>query len=93
MRVLLDTNVLISYLLTSEKERTIATIVEAWFRGAYTLLLPPEFTAELQKKMAAKGYLARKISQGAVETFITALSSIAEIPFPIVESICGGTGR
>jgi putative PIN family toxin of toxin-antitoxin system len=87
MKVLLDTNVLISYLLTSEKEGTIATIVEAGFRGAYTLLLPPELTAELQTKMATKGYLARKISQGTVEKFITALSSIAEIPFPIVEPI------
>jgi predicted nucleic acid-binding protein len=40
MRVILDTNIFISYLLSANHAGTISTIVEAAFTGNYTLLLP-----------------------------------------------------
>lgn len=86
MRVLFDTNVLISYLLTPTKG-TITTIVEAGFEKKYQLLLPNEVVTELRKKIAQKTYLSQKISQPTIQKFINALSVIAETLSPITESI------
>ena len=42
MRVLLDTNVLVSYLLTPAAGGSIATIMDAVIQGAFTLIMPPD---------------------------------------------------
>lgn len=86
MRVLFDTNVLISYLLTP-KRGAITTIVEAGFEKKYQLLLPNEVVTELKKKIARKPYLSQKISQTTIQKFIKALSTIAETLSPITEPI------
>lgn len=87
MKVIFDANVLISYLLTSEKEGTISTIVEAGFEGKYLLILPHEVVSELRKKITVKEYLSLRIPQPTAEKFITALCVIADIPSPIAEVI------
>ncbi len=87
MIILYDANVLISYLLTSEKEGTIASIVEAGFEGKYQFYLPAEVILELQKKITVKGFLSQRIPKLTAEKFITALSLIAIIPAPITEQI------
>lgn len=87
MKVIFDANVLISYLLTSEKEGTIATVVEAGFVGKYLLILPREVISELRKKITVKEYLSQRIPQPTTEKFITALRVIADIPSPITEVI------
>ncbi len=87
MNVIYDTNVLISYLLTSEKEGTIATIIEAGFKGEYTICIPSEVIKELKEKIFIKEFLSQRIPKLAVERFILALSLIAIIPKPITEPI------
>lgn len=87
MSVIFDANVLISYLLISEKEGTIATIVEAGFENKYKLYLPQEVIEEAQEKIVKKDYLAQKIPQSAVDKFITALRVIAITPSYIADKI------
>lgn len=87
MNVLYDANVLISYLLTSEREGIIATIIEAGFEGTYTFFLPSEVIAELRKKITVKEFLSQRIPKPTAERFIGALYSIATIPEPITEAI------
>ena len=86
MRVLFDTNVLISYLLTP-KAGTINTIVEAAFERKFQLLLPNEVVTELKKKISEKPYLSKKISKLTIQIFINAFSTIAEILSPITQPI------
>jgi predicted nucleic acid-binding protein len=61
MRVLIDTNIFISYLLKRDQGSTIAKLIEAGFEGKYTLLMPHEVLRELFKKLSEKKYLANRI--------------------------------
>ena len=87
MRVLCDTNILISYLLAPENTGTIATVVECAYAGDYTLVLPAEVIGELRRKVAEKAWLTARIPQAAVEKFVAALSAIALIPEPITDPL------
>jgi len=87
MRVLCDTNILISYLLAPENTGTIATVVERAYAGDYTLVLPAEVIGELRRKVAEKAWLAARIPPESAETFITALTAIAFIPEPITDPL------
>jgi putative PIN family toxin of toxin-antitoxin system len=87
MRVLCDTNILISYLLSSENTGTIVKVVESAYAGDYTLVLPAEVIEELRRKVAEKAWLAARIPPETAETFITALTAIAFLPGPITEPL------
>jgi uncharacterized protein len=87
MRVLIDTNVLISYLLTSAYHGTISQVIEAAFTGGYTLVLPDEVLSELRRKLANKEWLSTRISPEAADQFVAALTAVAFIPKPITEPI------
>lgn len=80
MKVIYDANVLISYLLTSELEGTIVTIIEAAFEEKYQILLPQEVIVEMQRKVSQKKYLSEKISIETLGKLIGALRVIATIP-------------
>lgn len=87
MRVLFDTNIFISYLLSADKENIIQSIIEAGFSGDYTLLLPAEVLDELGKKLTEKKYLAEHISTHLANEFVNALSTVARVISTITESI------
>jgi putative PIN family toxin of toxin-antitoxin system len=82
VRVLLDTNVLISYLLIRRVGTPIEHVVEAALEGRYTLLLPAGVVAELSVKVATKPYLAERVDQEAVERLVAGLSVVGEIVPP-----------
>ncbi|MFO7919083.1 MAG: putative toxin-antitoxin system toxin component, PIN family [Anaerolineae bacterium] len=86
MRVLLDTNVLISHLLSPQRESPVNHILEAAFLGKIDLLFPEEIFAELRQKMPQKPYLAERISPQQVEDLIAILAEISEgIPTITIE--------
>ncbi len=62
MRVLLDTNVYISYLLIPSSDGPIAQSVVNGLEGVYTLLVPSELIEELERKVTTKSYLVKRIS-------------------------------
>jgi uncharacterized protein len=78
MRVLIDTNIFISYLLKRDGESTITRIIEAAFENKYTLLLPQEVIAEMDKKLTEKKYLATHISNEDAMEFTELLKTVAE---------------
>lgn len=86
MRVLLDTNILISYLLTP-KNSVIAQIVEAGILGGFDLLLPEELSDELVEKARAKQYLAERITPEEVRELVDILSEVSETVPKITQSI------
>ncbi|MBA3947808.1 MAG: PIN domain-containing protein, partial [Herpetosiphonaceae bacterium] len=57
MRVIFDTNILISYLLTPQGSSPINMIVEAAIVGIFTLLVSADLLEELKRRIATKPYL------------------------------------
>lgn len=86
MRVLLEPNLLISYLLTP-KNSVIAQIVEAGILGGFDLLLPEELSDELVEKARAKQYLAERITPDEVRELGDILSEVSETVPKITQSI------
>ena len=76
MRVLLDANILISYLLTPKG--TTKHILAAAAEGYITLILPVELLDELKRKITHKPYLAERITQLELELFIKLLGGVGE---------------
>lgn len=87
MRVLFDTNIFISYLLKSDKDKTITTIIESGFENKYKLLLPRDVLTELSKKFTEKKYLASHILKADAQEFIEVLATVAEEIPVITESV------
>lgn len=78
MRILFDTNIFISYLLKSGKDKAITTIIEAGFENKYKLLLPHGVLTELTRKLTEKKYLASHISKEEAQEFIEVLATVAQ---------------
>lgn len=87
MRVLLDANILISYLLPTLKTSAIHVIVRAAISGRFTLLLHEELTSEIVRKVGAKRYLSARITTRDVQTLFNLLWQIGEEIPTITEEI------
>jgi uncharacterized protein len=86
-RALIDTNVLVSYLLTPDPHGTIASIITAAFEGKYTLLISEALLTELASTIRGRKQLAKRISVGQAEKLIEVLQAIAEPVLEISEPI------
>lgn len=87
MRALLDTNVLISYLLDNTRQSPTNRIVRSAFRGEFVLLVPEELLSELVRKARGKRYLTQRITGAELQEFCTLLSEITEEIPQITEEI------
>lgn len=85
MRALLDTNILISFLLTPESGSPIAGILRRAYAGEFTLILPQELQRELARKIREKRYLAERITLQQGEEFVALLSEVSEV-IPAISS-------
>ena len=73
MRVLLDTNVLVSYLLTPVHQSSVHSIVQAAIEEKYVLILPHDLVNELVEVVKSKVYLAKRISLLDIEELLSLL--------------------
>jgi putative PIN family toxin of toxin-antitoxin system len=87
MRVLLDANVLVSYLLTPDTSGSVASIMDALAEGAFTLLLPAELIDELSRVVERKPQLARRIRPEQLARLLSVLGAVAEVIPPIEQPI------
>ena len=87
MRVLLDTNILISHLLAAGRNSAVAKIVRAGVLGEFVLLLPEELLDELASRARGKRYLAERITPEEVRELADILSEVSEIIPRIEEKI------
>lgn len=85
MRVLLDANIFISYLL--HPRGTIGEVLRAALEQRYTLLLPEPVQTEFVEKVTEKPYLADRITRNELQEFISALALVAETIAPITQEI------
>lgn len=77
-RVLLDTNVLITFLLDRERKSPATPIVEAALVGEYHVLISDELVHELATRVERKPYLAQRIASANVAALTRGLFAIGE---------------
>ena len=88
MRVLIDTNVFISYLLAAAGARGTATtpvaaVVGLALSGVFTLLVPGELLDELEQALRTKPYSTNRITARETSDFIGALRATATLLPPL----------
>lgn len=87
MRVLLDTNVLISFLLTPSHRGAVYLVMEAAFSGRFTLLAPDRLLLELVQAANRKSYLADRITAEMADGLVAAILEVAEVLPPLPDNI------
>lgn len=89
MKVILDANVWISYLLAASAEQTVRQLVRACVLELerIQLLVPPELIDELVEKVREKASLRERIPLDEVERLVAQLRLVAEIPPPLAEDL------
>ncbi|MEJ2750687.1 MAG: putative toxin-antitoxin system toxin component, PIN family, partial [Anaerolineae bacterium] len=85
MRVLIDTNVFISYLLNPHRMGTIQAIFTAWSAGKFTLLVPEALLDEILVTVSNKPHLAQRISPDLLKEFLSTVQELGET-VPRIES-------
>lgn len=78
MRVIIDTNVFISFLLGENLLSPPVNVVIAGIRGDFAILCSELLIAELKRKVAEKAALASRIPQHEVDVLVGSLRSQAE---------------
>lgn len=79
MRVLLDANIWISYLLSPSASGPIGTIIASGFAGRFTFLLPEHLLQEFVARIETKPYLAARIEQEELHRFAGHLRAVGEL--------------
>lgn len=78
MRVLVDTNVLISFLLKPKEGGAVRSIFHAFAADRFTLLLPEWLINELTTSVLTKSRLSKRISMKQLDRFTKLLRLSAE---------------
>jgi putative PIN family toxin of toxin-antitoxin system len=89
MKVILDANIYISFLLTASEKQTVRRIVRACFLEFehIQLLVPSELIDELLENVQNKEYLREHIPLAELAQLIGQLHLVAEVLSPVVEDI------
>ena len=87
MRVFLDTNIFISYLLEASDDSPINQCIEQAIVGSYTLLIVQQLLDEFIRRTSTKPYLAHRIPQNKLQVFIQDIVSFGEMVPPITTAI------
>ena len=78
MRVLLDANLFISFLLNPDRDSASNEVVRRAVLGDFTLLVPEELLGEISSKARSKPYLMEHITPEEIDGMVEILSSVAE---------------
>jgi putative PIN family toxin of toxin-antitoxin system len=78
MRVLIDTNVLVSYLLQPDAPGAVQATLRAFLEEQFTLLVPGALLQELLVTVGGKPRLAKRIPSEELATFIAILEEFGE---------------
>lgn len=87
MRALLDTNIFISYLLSSQKEGVVQAIFKALSENQFTLLLPEALVDEMVQVVSQKPRLTTRIRPDQLRRFAEFLQEVSETIPMIAEEI------
>lgn len=86
MKILIDTNVYISYLLTQNPSHSINRTVDTAILSNHILLLPGELIHELVQTIGSKPFLAKRIDPIQFDRFLAILRLNADVLPPLNRS-------
>lgn len=78
MRVLLDANLFISFLLNPDRDSASNEVVRRAVLGEFTLLVPEELLDEISSQARSKPYLMERITPEEIDEMVEIVSSVAE---------------
>jgi putative PIN family toxin of toxin-antitoxin system len=84
-RVLVDANVLLSYLLKPTSDAPPARLIRLAFLRRFQLLVAAESLTEVRDKVVLKPYLADRISQADLDDVIASVTRLGEV-LPVLTS-------
>lgn len=87
MRVLLDANLFLSFLLHPDRESAASGLVRAALAGHFVLLVPEGLLAEIETQGKEKPYLAARIAPAALRELLDLVADAAELIPPIPEPL------
>jgi putative PIN family toxin of toxin-antitoxin system len=82
VRVLLDANIYLSYLLAPAGQRTINQVIEMCYSGRVTLVIPPELLQEVLDTLLNKPYLRTHILMAEINRFVEQSAAFVVPPIP-----------
>jgi uncharacterized protein len=86
MKVLIDTNVWLSYLLTPTKPRTVTIVVSTCFlRDEIDIIVPRKQLDEFTAKVATRKYFRTHIPHAVIEQFLNEMAAMTELLPPLEE--------
>ena len=87
MRVLIDTNVLISMLLRPSEDGSVRAVFRAFTAGRFTLLISKKLIDELTETVRTKFRLSKRVTEEQLINFTTLLNQTAELIDEIEDTI------
>jgi putative PIN family toxin of toxin-antitoxin system len=85
MKVLLDANIYLSYLLARSEHHTVVVVVEHCLTSDVVLVAPEEVLAETLRVLTTRPYFQQRIAPEAAHSFVQALRLTAFVP-PVLTS-------
>ena len=86
MKVLIDTNVFLSYILAPAAQRAVTAVVTACLTlDEIDLLIPPEQLTEFATRAATKRYFRTRIPHRDIDRFVAHLKRLGELLPPLEE--------
>ncbi len=82
MRACVETNILISYLLSPLSMNPPARLIRGALRGEFSLVIAETTLSELKQKVQSKRYLVDRISAEFIDQFVDTLRVVSAI-FPL----------
>lgn len=79
MRLLIDTNVLVSYLLYPNSASAVTRLMRRVEQGEFALVFPDGVTEELHRNVAAKEFLACRIASRSVDELLEIMEHFAVV--------------
>lgn len=79
MRVFVDTNTLIGYLLNSSRSSAASSALRAGIQGVFDMVISREILDELMRSIVEKSYLRSRISESDLMTFLNLVTSTSEV--------------
>ena len=80
MRVLIDANVWLSYLVSNRSDSTIPRVVRTCLSSDIELLVPAELIEEIKETLATKPYFRQRVSADVAQRVISLLQNTGHTP-------------
>lgn len=80
MRVVVDANVFLSFLIFPKRSTAASTVVIRAIAGDFVLVFPSEIADEMRSKVREKPYFRDRIDPAQVEALLTLIAQVALAP-------------